>query len=83
MSHTHIDLHAVTDTTAIILPDPTTIDDVTRRRAQNAGLFAGGIAAFATSDFFKEGVHHVSLTQRPKAKRWDRGFPLNNGRDGW
>lgn len=50
---TAVDIHAVTDTTTIALPDPLTVNDVSNRRAK-AGKFLGGVAAFTMSDFFKD-----------------------------
>lgn len=63
---TAVDIEAVTDTQAIVLPDPLTVNSVSARRAK-AGPLNGGTAAFTSSDFFK----HQSQS-KPKAKRWDR-----------
>lgn len=50
-----IDIEGVTDTQAIVLPDPLTINGVSARRTK-AGKFAAGTAAFASSDQFKSDV---------------------------
>jgi aromatic amino acid aminotransferase I len=47
-----IDIEGVTDTQAVILPNPLTVNDVAARRAK-AGKLVAGTAAFTTSDFFK------------------------------
>lgn len=52
---TAIDIEAVTDTQAIVLPDPLTINGVSARRAK-AGKLVAGTAAFTSSDFFKSSV---------------------------
>jgi aromatic amino acid aminotransferase I len=49
---TAIDIEGVTDTQAIVLPDPLTVNGVSARRAK-AGKFSYGTAAFTSSDFFK------------------------------
>ncbi|KAF4628817.1 hypothetical protein G7Y89_g9336 [Cudoniella acicularis] len=63
---TAIDIEGVTDTEAIVLPDPLTLNGVSARRAK-AGKLVAGTAAFTSSDFFKGS----SNTWKPKAKRWD------------
>jgi len=52
---TAIDIEGVTDTQAIVLPDPLTVNGVSARRAK-AGKFSYGTAAFTSSDFFKSPV---------------------------
>jgi aromatic amino acid aminotransferase I len=50
-----IEIEAVTDTEAIVIPDPvltTTTETVTARRAK-AGKLIAGTAASTSSDFFK------------------------------
>jgi aromatic amino acid aminotransferase I len=50
-----IDIEAVRDTEAIVLPDPLTINGVPARR-QKAGKLVAGTAAYTSSDFFKTPV---------------------------
>jgi hypothetical protein len=52
---TAIDIEGVTDTQAIVLPDPLTVNGVSARRAK-AGKFSYGTAAFTSSDSFKSPV---------------------------
>ena len=52
---TAIDVEGVVDTEAIVLPDPLTVNGVSARRAK-AGKFVAGVAAFTTSDHFKNPV---------------------------
>ncbi|KAI9806945.1 MAG: Aromatic/aminoadipate aminotransferase 1 [Piccolia ochrophora] len=60
-----IDVVGLTDTQAITLPDPLSINGVSARRAK-AGKLSWGTAAYTTSDFYKTPSHG-----KPKAKRWD------------
>jgi hypothetical protein len=84
---TAIDVEAVTDTEAIVMPDPLTVNGVSARRAK-AGKLIAGVAAATSSDQFKTPVSIPPLTHvfglakqvsnesqstwKPKAKRWDR-----------
>ena len=52
---TAIDIEGVTDTQAIMLPDPLTVNGVSARRAK-AGQLVAGTAAFTSSDHFKSPV---------------------------
>jgi aromatic amino acid aminotransferase I len=56
-----IGIEAVTDTEAILIPDPLTADTVAARRAKSGKLIAG-TAAYTSSDFFK---HAVSILCPP------------------
>ena len=47
-----ISIEGVTDTQAVVLPGPLTVNTVTARRAK-AGKLVAGTAAYTTSDFFK------------------------------
>ena len=47
-----IDIEAVTDTQAIVIPDPLTVNGVSARRAK-AGKLIAGVAAYTSSDHFK------------------------------
>lgn len=47
-----IDIRGLTDTEALIYPDPLTINGVTERRAK-AGKLVAGVAAGTSSDLFK------------------------------
>lgn len=51
-----IDVEGVTDTQAILIPDPI-IDQITARRIK-AGKFVAGPAASSSSDVFKGPVSH-------------------------
>lgn len=51
----HAEIAAVTDTEAILIPDPLTADTVAARRAKSGKLIAG-TAAFTSSEFFKHSV---------------------------
>ncbi|TVY43480.1 Aromatic amino acid aminotransferase [Lachnellula occidentalis] len=62
---TAIDIEGVTDTQAIVLPDPLTINGVSARRTK-AGKLVAGTAAFTSSDQFKS-----ETSGKPNAKRWD------------
>lgn len=53
MSPPSIDVTGVTDTTAVTIPDPLTVNNFSARRAR-AGKLNGGVCAFASSDFFKD-----------------------------
>ena len=57
---TAIDIEGVTDTQAIVLPDPLTINGVSARRIK-AGKLVAGTAAFTSSDHFKSQVILSSL----------------------
>lgn len=50
-----IDIRGLTDTEALICPDPLTINEVTERRAK-AGKLVAGVAAGTSSDLFKTKV---------------------------
>ena len=63
MSPTAIDVEAVTDTQAITLPDPLTVNGISAWRAK-AGNLNGGTAAFTSSDFFKSPVSLPQQTRR-------------------
>jgi aromatic amino acid aminotransferase I / 2-aminoadipate transaminase len=52
---TAVGIESVTDTQAIVLPDPLTVNGVSARRAK-AGQLVAGTAAFTCSDFFKSPV---------------------------
>ncbi|KAI9698444.1 MAG: Aromatic/aminoadipate aminotransferase 1 [Candelina mexicana] len=72
-----IEVEAISDTTAIVFPDPLTVNGVSSRRAK-AGMLNGGVAASTNSDLFKS----PSNRTKPKAKRWDREwFNVNNARN--
>jgi aromatic amino acid aminotransferase I len=49
------DIEAVTDTEAIVLPNPLTVNGVASRRAK-VGKLVAGTAAYTSSDFFKSSV---------------------------
>lgn len=53
-----IDIEAVRDTEAIVLPNPLTINGVSGRRLK-AGKLVAGTAAYTSSDFFKSPVSSV------------------------
>ena len=55
-----ISIEGVTDTQAVVLPGPLTVNTVTARRAK-AGKLVAGTAAYTTSDFFKGAVGISSL----------------------
>jgi aromatic amino acid aminotransferase I len=63
-----VDVQAIDDTTAITIPNPLTLEDVTARREATGKLIAG-VAAVANVEQFKGDKHHK---HKPKAKRWDR-----------
>jgi hypothetical protein len=63
-----VDVQAIDDTTAITIPNPLTLEDVTARREATGKLIAG-VAAVANVEQFKGDRHH---NHKPKAKRWDR-----------
>ena len=63
-----VDVQAIDDTTAITIPNPLTLEDVSARRAATGKLIAG-VAAVANVEQFKGDKHHL---HKPKAKRWDR-----------
>jgi hypothetical protein len=73
-------IEGVTDTEAIILPDPLTVNGVASRRAK-AGKLVAGTAASTSSDYFKSSVRfqlypvRVALTiaDRWKAKGEEMG----------
>lgn len=50
-----IDIEAVRDTEAIVLPNPLTVNGVSARRLKSGKLVAG-TAAYTSSDFFKAPV---------------------------
>ena len=50
-----IDIRGLTDTEALIYPDPLTVNEVTERRAK-AGKLIAGVAAGTSSDLFKTKV---------------------------
>lgn len=55
-----IDIEGVTDTQAIVQPDPLTVNGVSTQRAK-AGKLIAGVAAVSSSDQFKTPV----CTSRP------------------
>ncbi|OBT66719.1 hypothetical protein VE03_03865 [Pseudogymnoascus sp. 23342-1-I1] len=57
-----IDIRGLTDTEALIYPDPLTVNEVTERRAK-AGKLIAGVAAGTSSDNFK-GKTHGKLAKR-------------------
>ncbi|KAK5173961.1 Aromatic/aminoadipate aminotransferase 1, partial [Cryomyces antarcticus] len=61
-----IEVEATSDTSAIVIPDPLTINGVPGRRAKSGRLIAG-TAAPANSDMFKGHGHG----HKPMAHRWD------------
>ncbi|KAH8676848.1 pyridoxal phosphate-dependent transferase [Tricladium varicosporioides] len=63
---TAIDAECTTETEAMIIPDPLTVNGVSARRAK-AGKLVAGTAAFTSSDLFKG----QASSWKPKAKRWD------------
>jgi hypothetical protein len=50
-----IDIRGLTDTEALIYPNPLTVNEVTERRAK-AGKLIAGVAAGTSSDLFKSKV---------------------------
>ncbi|SLM40106.1 aromatic aminotransferase [Lasallia pustulata] len=58
-------VQGVTDTQAIVMPDPLTTENVAGRRLKVPKMSLG-VAAFASSDMWK-----TPYPSRPKAKRWD------------
>jgi len=70
MSPHHIDVEvkAVTDTSAITVPEPLTLLGIGTRRSA-AGRLVAGVAANADVELFKGHIHHQ---HKNKAKRWDR-----------
>jgi aromatic amino acid aminotransferase I / 2-aminoadipate transaminase len=52
MGHPAIDLEAVSDTQAIVILDPLTLNGLSAHRAKSPALVAG-VAAWTTSDMFK------------------------------
>jgi aromatic amino acid aminotransferase I len=50
-----VDIEAVRDTEAIVLPDPLTVSGVAARRAK-AGKLVAGTASYASSESFKSPV---------------------------
>ena len=55
-----IDIEGVTDTEAIVIPDPLTVNGVSARRAK-AGKLIAGTAAYTSSDFFKHQASQPSV----------------------
>lgn len=53
-----IDIEAVRDTEAIVLPKPLTVNGVSARRLK-AGKLVAGTAAYSDSDFFKGPVSFI------------------------
>ncbi len=62
-----IEVEAVTDTQAITIPDPLTLQSVSFRR-EKAGKLIAGVAAPVDFELYKGHSH----AHKPKAKRWDR-----------
>lgn len=54
-----IDIEGDTDTKAIVIPDPLTVNGVPARRAKSGKLVAG-TAAYTSSDFFKSSVSSLT-----------------------
>jgi aromatic amino acid aminotransferase I / 2-aminoadipate transaminase len=52
MRHPAIDLEGVSDTQAIVIPDPLTVNGLSAHRAKAPKLVAG-VAAWTSSDMFK------------------------------
>lgn len=50
-----IDIEGVTDTQAIVMPDPLTMESVAGHRLKTPKM-SGGVAAFASSDMWKTPV---------------------------
>lgn len=65
-------LEAVDDTTAIILPNPLTLNSVEARRTK-AGRLVAGVAAPADIELFKGLGHH---SHKPLARRWEGRLAL-------
>ena len=63
-----VDVQAIDDTTAVTIPNPLTLEDVSKRREATGKLIAG-VAAVANVEQFKGEKQH---SHKPKAKRWDR-----------
>jgi aromatic amino acid aminotransferase I len=51
-SSTYIDIEAVTDTEAVVIPDPLTVNSLIAHR-ENAPKLVAGVAAWTNSDMFK------------------------------
>lgn len=66
-----VKVEAVTDTSAVTLPDPLTIDAIQARRTA-AGKLVAGTAAVADIELFKGRHEHA---HKPPAKSWSREFP--------
>jgi hypothetical protein len=58
------EIEGVTDTEAIVLPDPLTVNGVPARRAKSGKLVAG-TAAYTSSDFFKSSVSTLIPKKEP------------------
>lgn len=79
-----VDIEGVTDTSAILIPNPVlamgpthavfSVDDIAPHRAKSAPM-PPGVAAFTSSDMFKS----PSCFQKPKAKRWDYRLTVESG----
>ncbi|KAL1311647.1 hypothetical protein AAFC00_001757 [Neodothiora populina] len=62
-----VDLVAETDTSAITIPNPLTLDGISKRRTA-AGKLIAGVAALGNVEAFKGETQHL---HKPFAKRWD------------
>ena len=56
-----INIEAVRDTEAIVLPDPLTVNGVSARRLK-AGKLVAGTAAYTSSDHFKSPVSRMPVS---------------------
>ncbi|KAJ5776621.1 uncharacterized protein N7511_001632 [Penicillium nucicola] len=66
-----VDLVGVTDTSAVPVPDPLTVNGIPAWRAKTAKV-PTGVAAACNSDMFKSPICYT----KPKAKRFDHRFSL-------
>ena len=62
-----VSVEADSDTSAVTIPNPLTLESVAKRRAAQGKLLAG-VAATADTAAFKGFAHD----HKPRAKRWDR-----------
>ena len=62
-----VEVTAVTDTSAVIIPDPLNINGVLKRRTA-AGILVAGVAAPVNVESYKGETQH---THKPLSKRWD------------
>ncbi|KAI9662374.1 MAG: Aromatic/aminoadipate aminotransferase 1 [Bathelium mastoideum] len=64
-----ISLEAISDTSAVVIPNPLMLDDVDKRRTTQ-GKMVAGTAATADTELFKGSGHD----HKPRAKRWNHRF---------